>query len=261
MHDLQAERAKRTDGAKSPPGGDACDRNRGLASQPPPYGRTAPARLPAATCAARPYDAHARPTSDAEQSLHTGLASRLAHPRKISEKNKQTPGDWGGSGRKFRSAGGNHVLGASGACEGLPADGAELGGAARGCGVGGPGPGRGLPGGPTASLCPGRVARDSEGRPHVGQRSGGRARARPMPRRAPGRPLLELAGTGPVFDAPRYLTGAYWTAPVMSTGVRRARKRPCRAQDRQDCGRGTPRAALKSVKSALHFLHLVATDF
>ena len=44
----------------------------GVASQTLPGGRTAQARIPAATCAGWPCAAHARPTSDAEQSLHTG---------------------------------------------------------------------------------------------------------------------------------------------------------------------------------------------
>ena len=216
---MLAERAKRTDEATSP-GGDACDRARGLASQPPPYGRTAPARLPAATCAARPYDAHARPTSDAEQSLHTALASRLAHPRKFQKKTNKPRAIGGGSGRMFRSAGGNQVLGASGACGGLPTDGAELGGAARG---GGEGPwARARP--PRRShgqLCPGEEAQDPEGRPHLGRRSGGRARARPSPRRAPGRPLLELArDRAPGLILPRHV-GASGRPPVMSPGVRR----------------------------------------
>ena len=41
----------------------------GVASQTLPDGRTAQARIPAATCAGWPCAAHARPTSDAEQSL------------------------------------------------------------------------------------------------------------------------------------------------------------------------------------------------
>ena len=44
----------------------------GVASQTLPDGRTAQARIPAATCAGWHCAAHARPTSDAEQSLHTG---------------------------------------------------------------------------------------------------------------------------------------------------------------------------------------------
>ena len=43
----------------------------GVASQTLPGGRTAQARIPAATCAGWPCAAHARPTSDAEQSLRT----------------------------------------------------------------------------------------------------------------------------------------------------------------------------------------------
>ena len=58
----------------------------GVASQTLPDGRNAPARIPAATCAGWHYAAHARPTSDAEQSLHTGRASR--HRNK--NQNKQT---------------------------------------------------------------------------------------------------------------------------------------------------------------------------
>ena len=97
----------------------------GVASQTLPDGRTAPARIPAATCAGWHYAAHARPTSDAEQSLHTGRASR--HRNKNQNKtNKHSPGP--GPGLKSES---RRRL--SGPKNGrLPAGGAEFGAAARG---------------------------------------------------------------------------------------------------------------------------------
>ena len=62
----------------------------GVASQTLPDGRNAPARIPAATCAGRHYAAHARRTSDAQQSLHTGHAS--LHRNKIQNKTEGQQG-------------------------------------------------------------------------------------------------------------------------------------------------------------------------
>jgi hypothetical protein len=130
-----------------------------------------------------------------------------------SFRKKQTnPGRLGAAPGESSETGGNQVLGASGACEGLPADGAELGGAARGCGPWALG--AASPGGPTASYVRrGEEAQDSEGRPQVGKRSGGRARARPPPRRG-ARPATLDSGPGPVFEFAR--KRSFWTAPVMS---------------------------------------------
>jgi hypothetical protein len=72
----------------------------GVASQTLPDGRTAQARIPAATCAGWPCAAHARPTSDAEQSLHTGIDPR--HRCLESEQNTNKLQCPGAPGRKFR---------------------------------------------------------------------------------------------------------------------------------------------------------------
>ena len=102
----------------------------GVASQTLPDGRNAPARIPAATCAGWHYAGHARPISDAQQSLHTGRASR--HRNKNQNKtNKQSVPRGPGPGARAHHYESRSRL--SGPKNGrLPAGGAESGAAARG---------------------------------------------------------------------------------------------------------------------------------
>ncbi len=238
VHDLQAKRARRTDEATSP-GGDARDR----------------------ACASRanhrPIDALRRLASRPRHVRHGPMMRlRARHPTrnrvytlasppsgaspKVSEKKQTNPGRFGAAPGESSDPPAEtrfwaRPAHARGAC--------RRGRVWRGGSRVREGPwARARPPRPShGQLCPGQEAQDPEGRPHLGKRPGGRARARPPPRRAPGRPSLSSPGPGPVFDAPR--KRSFWAAPVMSPGVRRARKRPCRARDRQDCGRGEPRAA------------------
>jgi hypothetical protein len=173
---------------------------------------TAPARLPAATCVARHYAAYARPTSDAEQSLHTGLASRLAHPRKFQKKTNKPWAIWR-LRAKVQKPAETRFWAPPADAKGLPADGVELGGGPR------------VREGPWArarpprrshgQLCPGEEVQDSEGRPPLGRRSGG----------AGSRAPIASAGARPAIARARLnREPERWTAPVMSPGVRRPKK-------------------------------------
>jgi hypothetical protein len=161
VHDLQAERARRTDEATSP-GGDACDH--ACASRAKHRPMDALRRL-----ASRPR--HVRPgpmmcmraRHPTRNRVYTLAAPRGWRIQKASEKNKQTPGRFGAAPGESSETGGNQVLGASGACGGLPADGAELGGAARGCGEG-PWARARPPRRPHGQLCPGEEAHSMKSR-------------------------------------------------------------------------------------------------
>jgi hypothetical protein len=139
-------------------------------------------------------------------------SSRLAHPRKFQKKNP--PGAIGAAPGESSDPPAEATFWARPAHEGLPADGAELGGAARGCGEGPWARARPPPEVPRPALSAGvrRLKTRRAGLMWVKDPEGGLARAHRLGG-APGRPSLELAGTGPVFDAPRYLTGASGRPP------------------------------------------------
>ncbi len=181
----------------------------------------------------------------------------LASPRvwRILEsfRKKKPPGRFGAAPGESSETGGNQVLGASGACEGLPADGPELGGAARGCGVGALGPGAASPEASRSALFDSGGSRlggppfgvgDPEGELARAHRLGGRQAGHCSSSPGPG-PCLRRPGNGGSAGRPPVMNRVQSVSPrgrrngpTGPHGRRRppvlpaAESRPCRAESR-----------------------------